>query len=98
MSSDGSSGRRARGAEVGRFTAVDKEAAYSSAEVVIIRAPADRGGKGHFFDTSAGEDAARCVLRRNSGALMGIKPTVPVGYTGSVRHNYDIGNVIFSIH
>ena len=47
---------------------------------------------GRFFrEASAGERKRS----RNPGALMGIKPTVPVGPAGSVRHNYDIGNVIF---
>ena len=78
------------------FTTVDKEAAYSSAELVIIATPTNYDDVGHFFDTSAVEDAIECVLKYNPDVLMVIKSTVPVGYTDSVREKYGITNIIFS--
>ena len=77
-------------------TTVDKEWAYKSADVVIIATPTNYDDEGHFFDTSAVEDAIEWVLRVNPDALMVIKSTVPVGYTDRIREKYGVGNIIFS--
>lgn len=77
-------------------TTVDKEAAYSSADLVIIATPTNYDDVGHFFDTSAVEDAIECTLKYNPDVLMVIKSTIPVGYTESVRKKYGISNIIFS--
>lgn len=77
-------------------TTVDKDAAYQSAELVIIATPTNYDDEHHFFDTSAVEDAIEHVLKVNPDALMVIKSTVPVGYTDSVREKYGIDNIIFS--
>lgn len=77
-------------------TTVDKDAAYSSADLVIIATPTNYDEEHHFFDTSAVEDAIEYVLHVNPNALMVIKSTVPVGYTDSVRKKYGIDNIIFS--
>ena len=78
------------------FTTVDKNAAYASAELVIIATPTNYDDEHHFFDTSAVEDAIEHVLKVNPKVLMVIKSTVPVGYTDSVREKYGIDNIIFS--
>ncbi len=78
------------------FTTVDKDAAYASAELVIIATPTNYDDEHHFFDTSAVEDAIEHVLKVNPKVLMVIKSTVPVGYTDSVRAKYGIDNIIFS--
>jgi len=77
-------------------TTVDKDAAYKSAELVIIATPTNYDDEHHFFDTSAVEDAIEHVLKVNPNVLMVIKSTVPVGYTDSVRKKYNIDNIIFS--
>lgn len=77
-------------------TTVDKEAAYSSADLVIIATPTNYDDVGHFFDTSAVEDAIECTLKYNPNVLMVIKSTIPVGYTEFVRKKYGISNIIFS--
>ncbi|MBR5385326.1 MAG: nucleotide sugar dehydrogenase [Bacteroidales bacterium] len=77
-------------------TTVDKDAAYKSAELVIIATPTNYDDEHHFFDTSAVEDAIEHVLKVNPKVLMVIKSTVPVGYTDSVREKYGIDNIIFS--
>ena len=74
----------------------DKEAAYRSAELVVIATPTNYDDENHFFDTSAVEDAIENVLRVNPGVLMVIKSTIPVGYTDSVRKKYGVDNIIFS--
>lgn len=78
------------------FTTTDKEAAYSSAELVIIATPTNYDDVGNFFDTSAVEDAIECTLKYNPTVPMVIKSTIPVGYTESVREKYGIKNIIFS--
>lgn len=77
-------------------TTVDKDAAYKSAELVVIATPTNYDDEHHFFDTSAVEDAIENVLRVNPKVLMVIKSTIPVGYTDSVRKKYGVNNIIFS--
>jgi UDPglucose 6-dehydrogenase len=77
-------------------TTVDKDAAYRSAELVVIATPTNYDDENHFFDTSAVEDAIEHVLRVNPNVLMVIKSTIPVGYTDSVRKKYGANNIIFS--
>ena len=77
-------------------TTTDKDAAYGSAELVIIATPTNYDDVNHFFDTSAVEDAIEHTLKVNPDVLMVIKSTVPVGYTDSVRKKYGISNIIFS--
>ena len=77
-------------------TTVDKDAAYRSAELVVIATPTNYDDEHHFFDTSAVEDAIEHVLRVNPDVLMVIKSTIPVGYTDSVRKKYGVDNIIFS--
>ena len=77
-------------------TTIDKDAAYRSAELVVIATPTNYDDENHFFDTSAVEDAIENVLRVNPNVLMVIKSTIPVGYTDSVRKKYGVNNIIFS--
>lgn len=77
-------------------TTTDKDAAYRSAELVVIATPTNYDDENHFFDTSAVEDAIENVLRVNPNVLMVIKSTIPVGYTDSVRKKYGVSNIIFS--
>lgn len=77
-------------------TTTDKEAAYKSAELVIIATPTNYDDEHHFFDTSAVEDAIEWTLKVNPTVTMVIKSTIPVGYTASVREKYGVKNIIFS--
>ena len=83
--------------ELNLHTTTDKEAAYKSAELVIIATPTNYDDVNHFFDTSAVEDAIEWTLKVNPDVLMVIKSTIPVGYTSSVREKYGIKNIIFRI-
>lgn len=76
--------------------ATDRDAAYGSAELVIIATSTNYDDARHVFDTSAVEDAIERTLRVNPDALIVIKSTVPVGYTESVRKRYGTGNILFS--
>ena len=77
-------------------TTTDKAAAYGSADLVIIATPTNYDDVGHFFDTSAVEDAIEWTLKVNPDVFMVIKSTIPVGYTESVKKKYGIKNIIFS--
>lgn len=77
-------------------TTTEKAAAYGSADLVIIATPTNYDDVGHFFDTSAVEDAIEWTLKVNPNVLMVIKSTIPVGYTESVKKKYGIKNIIFS--
>ena len=74
----------------------DKEAAYRSAELVIIATPTNYDSQKNYFDTSAVEDAIQWVLKVNPDVPMVIKSTVPVGYTASTREKLGAKNLFFS--
>ena len=75
---------------------LDAQAAYREAEYVIVAAPTNYDPKKNFFDTSAVEAVIEAVLAVNPSAIMVIKSTVPVGYTASVRDNFECDNIMFS--
>ena len=74
----------------------DGEAAYASADFVIIAAPTNYDPQKNFFDTSAVEAVIELVRSVNSECVMVIKSTIPVGYTESVRKKYRDEKIFFS--
>ena len=77
-------------------TTTDKEAAYQSAELVVIATPTNYDSQKNYFDTSAVEDAIEWVLKVNPDVPMVIKSTIPVGYTAATRQKYGARNLFFS--
>lgn len=67
---------------------LDAEAAYRTAEIVIIATPTNYDIKTNFFDTSAVEAVINLVLQHNPNAVMIIKSTIPVGYCIGLYHKY----------
>ena len=75
---------------------LDKEAAYSEADIVIVAAPTNYDPNKNYFDTSAVEDVLEITTRVNPNALVVIKSTIPVGYTKGIRERFRNPNIIFS--
>ena len=75
---------------------LDKEAAYSGADIVIVAAPTNYDPNKNYFDTSAVEDVLEICTRVNPDALVVIKSTIPVGYTRGIREKSNNENIIFS--
>ena len=75
---------------------LDKEAAYSKADIVIVAAPTNYDPNKNYFDTSAVEDVLEITTRVNPNALVVIKSTIPVGYTKGIRERFNNPNIIFS--
>ena len=82
--------------ELRLHTTTDKEAAYKSAELVVIATPTNYDSQKNYFDTSAVEDVVRWVLKTNPEVPMVIKSTIPVGYTVHIREELGAKNLFFS--
>ena len=82
--------------ELNLTATVDKEAAYSGADIVIVAAPTNYDPNKNYFDTSAVEDVLEICTWVNPKTLIVIKSTIPVGYTGEIRERFNNPNIIFS--
>ncbi len=74
----------------------DWESAYKNAEFVLVSTPTNYDPVMNYFDTSSVESVIRQVIAVNPNAVIVIKSTVPVGYTGGIRRQLPFDNILFS--
>ncbi|MCQ6274678.1 nucleotide sugar dehydrogenase [Bacillus sp. V3B] len=82
--------------ELNLTATTDNYKAFKDAEYVIISTPTNYDPEKNYFNTRTVEAVIANVLSINPEAIMVIKSTVPVGYTGKVREKFETDNIIFS--
>ncbi len=75
---------------------LNKNFAYSEAELIIVATPTDYDPTTNYFDTSSVDEVVEEASRCNRNALIIIKSTIPVGHTQFLRDKHRTKNVIFS--
>ena len=82
--------------ELNLTATLDADAAYKSADYVIIATPTNYDTESGRFDTSSVDSVVERVTAVNPAATIIIKSTIPVGYTADARQKYQNQNIIFS--
>ncbi len=75
---------------------IDKNESYQKSDFVIICTPTNFDKNTGSFDTSLVTKVINEVIKANSNACIVIKSTVPVGFTDTMRKQYNSDKIFFS--
>jgi UDPglucose 6-dehydrogenase len=75
---------------------LDKQAAYSSANFIVVATPTNYDPDTNSFDTSSVDAVVDEALKLNLDAFVVIKSTIPVGHTRSLQEKFETDRIIFS--
>ena len=82
--------------ELNLTATLDAEMAYRDAQFVVIATPTNYDTATNYFDTSLVESVINQVMEVNPHAIMVIKSTIPVGFTGRVSEKSGSRNILFA--
>lgn len=82
--------------ELNLTATTDGATAYRHADFVIIATPTNYDPVKNYFNTSSVESVVQLVLDVNPAAVIVVKSTIPVGYTKSLREQYQTNRILFS--
>jgi len=75
---------------------LSQQVAYESAKFIVVATPTNYDSDTNNFDTSSVDSVVEAALQANSGCLVVIKSTIPVGHTQFLQESHDTKRVIFS--
>ena len=82
--------------ELNLTATLDAEKAYRDAQFVVIATPTNYDPATNYFDTSLVESVIYQVMVVNPQAIMVIKSTIPVGFTGRISEKKGSHNILFA--
>jgi UDPglucose 6-dehydrogenase len=82
--------------DLGLVATLDADKAYQDADFVIVATPTNYDPDSSKFDSSSVDTVVETALQANSGCLVVIKSTIPVGHTQFLQDLHDTKRVIFS--
>lgn len=75
---------------------MDKVAALSDSEYIVVATPTDYCPDRNYFNTESIQNIILDVIEYNPEAMIVIKSTIPVGFVHEMRQKYKFDNIIFS--